>query len=177
MDEKMMVNLLLQRDPAGMEALLRHYGPLMRYIVSPILPDPREREECLSDAAMRVWEKIGTYDPDRGGWVSWLSTLTRNAALNRARRASSGDELPEETCAENSDPETLVLRTEQIQRLRAALNTLSDRDRALFYRKYYYLQPAAQIAAELGTTVRAVEGRLYRIRRRLQMSLGGEAHG
>ena len=26
MDEKVMVNLLLQRDPAGMEALPRHYA-------------------------------------------------------------------------------------------------------------------------------------------------------
>ena len=35
----------------------------------------------------------------------------------------------------------------------------------LFYRKYYYLQPTAQIAAELGMTERAVEGRLYRLKK------------
>ena len=31
-----------------------------------------------------------------------------------------------------------------------------------------------QMAAELGTTARAVEGRLYRIRKKLQAQLGGE---
>ena len=47
-------------------------------------------------------------------------------------------------------------------------------NRLLFYRKYYYLQPTKQIAAELGMTERAVEGRLYRLRKKLQKELGGE---
>ena len=42
---------------------------------------------------------------------------------------------------------------------------------------YYYYQPTAQIAAELGLTVRAVEGKLYRIRKHLQSELGGVIHG
>lgn len=50
------------------------------------------------------------------------------------------------------------------------------RDRALLYRKYYYLQSTAQIAAELGMTARAVEGRLYRLKKQLRRMLGGEGH-
>ena len=55
-----------------------------------------------------------------------------------------------------------------------AVERLGDMDRNLFYRKYYYLQSTAQIAAELGVTERAVEGRLYRLRKKLQHLLGGE---
>jgi len=40
-----------------------------------------------------------------------------------------------------------------------------------------YYQPTAQIAAESGLTVRAVEGKLYRIRKHLQSELGGVFHG
>ena len=50
-------------------------------------------------------------------------------------------------------------------------------EQALFYRKYYYLQPTSQIASELGTTERAVEGRLYRLKKRLRGMLGGELDG
>ncbi len=39
------------------------------------------------------------------------------------------------------------------------------------------MQPMSRIAAELGMTERAVEGRLYRIRRRLRDLLGGEGYG
>lgn len=103
-----MIAQLLQQDERGMEALLLHYGPLMRYIIAPILPDPQDREECLSEVSMRVWSRIAQFD------------------------------------------------------------------RALFYRKYYYLQSTAQIAAELGMTERAVEGRLYRLKKRLRTMLGGD---
>ena len=46
-------------------------------------------------------------------------------------------------------------------------------ERDLFYRKYYYCQSTAQMAAELGLTERAVEGRLYRLQG-LRQKLGGE---
>lgn len=71
-------------------------------------------------------------------------------------------------------PEEALLRQERANELSRALSSLSRRDYLLFYRKYYYLQSTAQIAAELGVTERAVEGRLYRLRKKLQHLLGGE---
>ena len=56
------------------------------------------------------------------------------------------------------------------------LGRLLPEERLLFYRKYYYLQTTARIAAELGMTERAVEGRLYRIRKNLREKLGGEGY-
>ena len=92
MHEQEVLALLRAGDERGAEALLRHYAPLMRYIIAPIVPDAQDREECLSDAALRVWEKFGTYDPARGSWTAWLTALTRNTALNRARKKSCGSE-------------------------------------------------------------------------------------
>ena len=92
MHEQEVLALLRAGDERGAEALLRHYAPLMRYIIAPIVPDAQDREECLSDAALRVWEKFGTYDPARGSWTAWLTALTRNTALNRARKKSDGSE-------------------------------------------------------------------------------------
>ena len=57
-----------------------------------------------------------------------------------------------------------------------ALGYLGDRERMLFYRKYYYRQSTAQIAAELGMTQRSVEGRLYRIKQKLRKRLGGDGY-
>ena len=54
---------------------------------------------------------------------------------------------------------------------------LTAGEQLLFYRKYYYMQPTAQIAAELGITERAAEGRLYRIKQKLRRLLGGELDG
>lgn len=168
---------LRERDSRAMEELLCRHGPLMRYIIAPILPDVREQEECLSDVAMRVWEKIGQYDPDRGNWLSWLSALTRNTALNRARqnrRDNQTQELTEQVPDERDLPEEKLLREERMAALRKALSGSKPEDRALIYRKYYYLQSTAQIAAELGMTERAVEGKLYRLKKKLKEGLGGD---
>ena len=41
-----------------MEQFQRLYTPLLRYIIAPILTDERDREECLSDVLLRVWDAI-----------------------------------------------------------------------------------------------------------------------
>ena len=174
-----MIAQLLQQDERGMEALLLHYGPLMRYIIAPILPDPQDREECLSEVSMRVWNKIAQFDAARGGWNAWLTAITRNTALNFQRSAARhGDTqtLPEDAPSPEASPEEALIQAERSAALHDALARIGQNDRALFYRKYYYLQSTAQIASELGMTVRAVEGRLYRLKKQLRRMLGGEGH-
>lgn len=177
MQENAVERLLLEKNEQGMDALLLHYGPLMRYIIAPILQNPQDREDCLSEVSMRVWEKIGQFDVEKGSFRAWLTAITRNTALNHARRASgsSAEELSESTPSPEPTPEEALLKKERQEALNAALSRLSYKDRLLFYRKYYYRQSTAQIAAELGMTERAVEGKLYRVKRQLRKSLGGEA--
>lgn len=180
MEEAEILELLRAQDHRGADELLLHYGPLMRYIISPILSDPRDREECLSESVLRVWENIRQFDPQRGSWNAWLTALTRNAALNHARqnrRFPAGEEISPHTPSPAPTPEETVLRQERAQELRRAVSALSKGEQALFYRKYYYLQSTAQIAAELGLSQRAVEGRLYRLRAHLRKALGGDGHG
>lgn len=179
MAEEQLILWIRQRDQQGMDALLQHYGPLMQYIISPILPNPQDREECLSEAAMKVWDTIDAYDPQKGGWRAWLTALTRNTALNHARnnrRAGQGEPLSPDLAAPAPTPEEALLRQERQEEVRRALRDLLPKERALFYRKYYYRQSTAQIAAELGLTPRGVEGRLYRIKARLRRQLGGDPH-
>ena len=176
MQENTVERLLLEKNEQGMDALLLHYGPLMRYIIAPILQNPQDREDCLSEVLMRVWEKIGQFDGEKGSFRAWLTAITRNTALNHARRASgsSAEELSESTPSPELSPEETLLKKERQEALKTALNRLSYKDRLLFYRKYYYRQSTAQIAAELGMTERAVEGKLYRVKKQLRKSLGGE---
>ena len=58
MQEQEIIELLLQKNEKSIDALLLHYGPLMRYVIAPILQNPHEQEDCLSEVTIRVWEKI-----------------------------------------------------------------------------------------------------------------------
>lgn len=126
---------------------------------------------------MRVWEKIDPFQEERGSWNGWLTSLTRHTALNHVRRISrhGGAEAPsEDPSSPELTPEEVLLRQEQQAALQAALGQLSAGERLLFYRKYYYLQSPARIALELGLTERAVEGRLYWLKRQLRKLPGGD---
>lgn len=178
MHEKEVIELIKSRDEGGVAQLLTHFGPLMRYVIAPILSNESDREECLSECAMRVWERIDKYDPERGSWTAWLTAIARNAALNRARkmRAESDTcELDSDTPSREPTPEEALLLKERREALQTALASLKPAERNLFYRKYYYMQSTAQIAAELGATERGVEGRLHRLRKKLRAALGGES--
>lgn len=178
MQEQEIIRLIQARNETGMEELLKQYGPLMRYIIKPILQNAQDQEECLSEAAMRVWDKIGFYNPKLGTWNAWLTALTRNTALNKARqnKQQSETDIPPEIPSKDLTPEERLLQKERQEALKRALQQLTVNERALFYRKYYYLQSTEQIASELGMTKRAVEGKLYRIKKRLRKRLGGEGY-
>ena len=166
-------------EPEALEQFQAAYTPLLRYIIAPILPDERDREECLADAVHRAWERIGQFNRTSGSFAGWLSVLARNTALNYLRsqnRRPQWESLDghEHLADPAPTPEQALLQKERLEAVGRAIGKLSDGERALFYRKYYYYQSTAQIAAELGLTERAVEGRLYRIRQKLQKQLGGE---
>lgn len=144
MQENTVERLLIEKNEQGMDALLLHYGPLMRYIIAPILQNPQDREDCLSEVSMRVWEKIGQFDGEKGSFRAWLTAITRNTALNHARKVSgsSTEELSESMPSPEPTPEEALLKKERQEALSAALNRLSYKDRLLFYRKYYLLLSA-----------------------------------
>ena len=178
--EKEIISLIKSRDERGMDELFRHYSPLIKYIIAPILENPSDREECLSEISMKIWNKIDLYDPGKGSFNGWLTAVARNTALNKARQIKSSlsiDEMYTEPVSSVPDPEEIFLRQEWEKALKDALDKLSRKDKELFYRKYYYMQSTAQIARELTTTERAVEGRLYRIKKKLRKALGGDGNG
>lgn len=174
--EEQLVALLREDRDAGLALLQSCYGNLVRYVVRGVLRTPEDVEECVSDVYLQVWSKFGQYDPSKGRLSTWLTAVARNIALNRRnRRGVEAVPLEEHLTDPAPTPEEEVLRQERAGRLRTALQSLEPKDRQLFYRKYYYLQSTAQIAAECGMSERAVEGRLYRLRQKLRRTLGGDA--
>ena len=181
MSQQELLRLLQQKDQVAFAKLETQFGPLLRYCIRAILPDPRDQEECLADLFVQIWNRIDSYDPSKGEFPAWIATLARNAALNRARtlqrKQGNLEDLSDTLPDPSPTPEELLLRKERAKRIKAVADALPRNERLLFYRKYYYLQSTAQIAAELGLSLRAVEGRLYRLRQKLRKELGDEFYG
>ena len=90
MDDRQLMASIAGGDEAALQALLRRFTPMLRYILRPLLPDERDREECLADISLRIWQGAGSFDGAKGSLNGWLTALTRNAALNRARKIING---------------------------------------------------------------------------------------
>ena len=174
MNERTLMEKIAGGDETALHALLRRYGPLIRYVLRPILTDERDREECYADISLKIWQTAGSFDGEKGTLKAWLTVLSRNAALNRARRAQTDAPLEEDVPHTGGSAEEELLRRELRQRRQSTVAALPPEERNLFYRKYYYCQSTAQMAAELCLTERAVEGRLYRLRQKLRQQLGGD---
>ena len=180
MQEKKIIDGLRAKNQESLSDFRKAFSPLINYILSPILEDSRDKEECLSDIVVTVWERIDTYDESKGSFTTWLTVISRNLALNKARSRNrinlNEEEMVDTTPSKEITPEEAAIKREQAKLLQRAIGTLSKENQALFYRKYYYSQSTAQIAAELGLSERAVEGRLYRIKQTLKKELGGDGN-
>lgn len=168
------IELIKAQKDDGLKVLHCQYSGLMRYIVGNILQNQEDTEECINDIYIKVWHSIDSYSPQKGKFTTWLTVIARSTALYYLKRKNETcDALPEHAPASSSLEEE-VLRRERAEELKKAIANLSHEEQHLFYRKYYYLQKTAQIAAELGMTEKAVEGKLYRLRKKLQQKLGGQ---
>lgn len=164
-------------DENTAKEFLYKYTPLIIYVITPILKNEEDREDCISDVIFKVWKSISTYDSAKGNFTGWLTAISRNTALNYQKKIIHTENIEDfQNTLISSDltPEESLISNENKQIILRAINSLPTKDRILFYRKYYYFQPTSQIARETGLTERAVEGRLHRAKKRLRKMLGGD---
>lgn len=176
MTEREMIDSIISHDEKGLSQLLNHYGPLIRYIITPILQNTQDQDECISEILMKVWEYISVFDHKKASFRTWLTAISRNTALNYLRKNAkhdNHDEIQENITSIKDNPEEIILKKEMQKELHHFLQKMSRQEMTLFYRKYYYMQSTAQIAREMGMTSRAVEGKLYRIKQKLRRQMGG----
>ncbi|MBR3301388.1 MAG: sigma-70 family RNA polymerase sigma factor [Firmicutes bacterium] len=180
MEDDRIIQLIQGKDQEGLQLLIKHYGPLIRYVVKPICgSDEGLTEDCIQEVLSRIWGKFQGFDPEKGSLKSWLTAAARNSALNMVRGKADHDsyeEIPEDVKSDSPGPEESAIKNAAAAAVRAAVEKLPEKDRLLVYRRYYYMQSVAQIAAETGLSERAAEGRLYRIRQKLAEMLKGYAN-
>ena len=176
MDDQALIRALQAGERAALRRTMEVYAGYTSAVLGNTLRGQASREdleELLSDVFLSLWRSREGLDPDKS-LKAWLAAVARNRAVDFLRRKKETHPVPDGLPDPAPGPEEQLLQKERVQALERALSALSARDRNLVYRKYYYLQSTARMAAELGLTERAVEGRLYRIRRKLQKQLGGE---
>lgn len=172
MNDNEIVQLLFNRDEAGLKAACEKYKSYCMKIAENITGTREDAEECVNDAFMKAWELI---PPNRPEMLSaFLGKLTRNIAVNRRKRLTADkrgggeaalvfEELSE-AIKGSENVEQVFDRRELSREINAFLETLPEHKRNIFICRYWYCDSVKKIAAECGMTRTAVSVTLHRLR-------------
>ena len=182
MNDAEIIKLYFDRDEDAVSETRAAFGGLLKSVARGILRDKRDAEEAVSDACLAAWNSI---PPERPRNLSaYLSRLTRNAAIDRARmnsrqkRGSGEAEAAIEELndlASSADTEDEALERLAFRRvLDSFLTGLPKKKRAVFVKRYWYLLPVKEIAREMLMSESAVKTQLSRMRAELKEMLEKE---
>lgn len=176
------LDLYWERNEQAISETQKSYGNYCYSISYNILHTKEDSEECVNDTWLRAWNAI---PPNRPGRLAlFLGTITRNLSFDKWKRKNALkrgngememalDELMECVPSGNST-EDAVEEAELERMLNRFLGMLSDRDRNIFLRRYWYVEECREIADHYGMKLNTVKTALFRIRGRLKEYLEQE---
>lgn len=169
---------LCQRQPNALEALYDRYSRLVYKIALQMLKIEDAAADLTQEVFLAVWQKPEQYNPDRGTIVVFLSVMTRSRALNRIRSAKSQQNMIERF-GRTALPEPVespglaqASLEEMSDRVRQALQTLPEAQRAVLELAYYEGLSQSDITERTGVPLGTVKSRsrqgLLKLRELLQ---------
>src|SRR5919205_2293999 len=72
-------------DADAAAVFVRRFQSRVYGLALTMLRDPGVAEDVAQDTFVRAWRHAATYDPRRGRVPTWLLTIARNLAIDRAR--------------------------------------------------------------------------------------------
>jgi len=169
-DEKSALRALKHKDEAALEWFIDHYAAYVNTIVYNMigqLMTLADIEEVTSDVFLVLWSNADRVKPDK--IKAYLGGIARNRAKLKTREL--GHEIPlEDDIIVISDitPEHTLEKREQARMMKQAVLSMQHPEREIFLRHYYYYQPVAQIAEEMGLNISTVKTKLRRGRDKLK---------
>jgi RNA polymerase sigma-70 factor (ECF subfamily) len=171
-------NELIARAQAGDEQafaeLIRAYNAYVYAIVIGIVNNPLDAEEVVQDIFVNVYRGLAQYE-ERKKFKSWVAEIARNCARNRLRKQQVDtvpiDEVNEQSSGTEDLPDQQLIRSEQRELIRRAMETLPQKDREIVHS--YYLDGASydELIRAHGLSYKAISVRLARAKQKLSKRL------
>ncbi|MBQ9746398.1 MAG: RNA polymerase sigma factor [Clostridia bacterium] len=178
MTEEKILEMLFSRSENSISAIDEKYGRKCRQLAQGILGNEQDAEECVNDAYLSVWNAIPPETPC--SLEAYLYGILRKLALKKYRSntaqkrcsyyADALDEMEASLAAEET-VESALEKKYFGEVMEEFLRTLNEENRAVFLRRYWFLESIREIADALGTSEKNVTVRLTRTREKLRKFL------
>ena len=184
MEDKAILDLYFARDEQAIMETDRKYGGYCYSVANRILCSQEDSEETVSDTYWHTWNSI---PPHRPSFLKlFLAKVTRNLAFTRWRKQSAAKRGGGETelvleelagCIPGREQiDDQLNEKELVRAIQEFLDTLAERDRAIFLHRYFFVEDADTISARYGMKRTTVNVILSRTRAKLKTYLTQEGY-
>lgn len=160
-----LIGLIIGGEQGALMELYARYGHAVYSIAFHVLGQSHLAEEITQDTFLKVWQRAERWDESKGRFINWLLTITRNAAIDRARQESRRNPrtlVPLETVLTTLGSASYVdgLSWENGQLLRQLLSQLPTEQRIVIELAYFAGMSHSELADHLGLPLGTVKTRV-----------------
>jgi RNA polymerase sigma-70 factor (ECF subfamily) len=170
-------------DGGALEALYGRYGRACYGLARRILTDEQLAQDVVQEVFLAVWRDANRFDPSRGGFSSWLLSMTHHKAVDAVRREENhrkrrtSSELLDDRAFDGPEVDDQAWSTLRRERVRAAMHTLPDAQKQALVLAYFGGYTQREIAGITNTPLGTVKTRMLTGMRRLKDGLDGMQTG
>jgi RNA polymerase sigma-70 factor (ECF subfamily) len=188
LEDRELVEHACDGNEVAFRVLIERYKKKIYAVALDMTGDHHNAEDISQDVFLKAFRSLSGFR-GRASVNTWLYRMTVNACIDRSRKkawkamkpkgALTDDDLhPHERSHERlSDPEKELEKTLLQQHIRQALDSLTQRERAVFVLRHYHSMPLKEISECLNVTVGTVKSTLFRALKRLQEKLAPYVQG
>lgn len=170
-----LLELCRRQDHEALRVLLRRHEKPVYNLLLRMLSSREDAEEALADVFVKVWRSAGGFKGD-SKFTTWLYRIAANTARDRlrsrmTRREVSIDDVivgEIESASRTGDPEREAVNSDEVARITAAMNGLSEDDRLLVSLYHFQELDYAEIEEITGIPAGNLKVKLFRARERLR---------
>jgi RNA polymerase sigma-70 factor, ECF subfamily len=161
----------------ALDVLYDRYSKLVYSTAVQLLNSVEEAEEVTQETFLRLWQRSGIYQPQRGSLSGFLITMTRSRSLDRLRARSARHQKLQriqtftDSVSPYDPPLEFVTVQERSNMVREALKQLSPDDRQILKTAYYEGLSQSEIAKRDGIPLGTVKSRARQALKKLRISL------
>ena len=171
-----LVKRLKAGDEAAFEEIVETYRERLYRVAWRILRDDESAEDAAQEAFIKVYRHIARFE-ERSSLYTWMYRITVNIALNKLKRDRFRNMVPlgdivRQDKSPRSDPARAAMGSEVVEKVREAVETLPDKQRAVFTLKFYEGLSHKEIAEVVGCSEGTSKANYFHAVRKLRKLLG-----
>jgi len=176
MDDSEIIEVILNRNDAGLDNLISKYGKLIYGVINKTLLCDQHRsevDELFNQVIFKLWNNLDCFDESKGKLSNFIISVARFTAIDYVRKDKNNLKNIEiiDNLIEVGSYEDQYREINSKEEFMALIEPLKEVDKDIFIRRYYFNEEVSYIAKALNTTPNYISNRIARGRQKLRKEI------